>query len=354
MTTKAPFIRDASGQVVVNTAAPYWNYWLMPDEALAEGLHHSMWLFFTKTPQNITEILQRTCELAGVEMALGNPGDFVDPAIWGGLAQIKPLKLPQPVFWLGSDKSDSVTQLPKGSGEAVRVYVEPIDKYVTSNMLFTILANLSDAFTTLRVERTSVAITTKGALDEAALDAIDYTTTIRPLRPVKYSEYLSSNAYYMASATWERNAPTTTEIEAKLAGIGLEFVPVPGASTPTGSPSVAFVLGTNQYSPQVDAVRAKLGAQSLYIDRLAMSSSQAAVLKLQHETEPIRQRIHDIGFGLAEGTLGLAEAAAGIPGSLGGIGMFGKETLRTVGYIALGGIGAYILYRVYQATWAKR
>lgn len=336
------FVRDASGQLVVNTAAPYWKYWVMPDEYLAEKIHHVLWLFFTRAPQALMDLLKRTCDVAGCEMALGANYPLV-PAV-----ELKPLELPSPLFWLGSDKPDSVTPLPKGTLEAVRVYVEPVDRYVTPSLIYNVLHGMAPELTMLAVERTA----TTSSLEEG-LDAVDYTSDVRPLRPVKYSEYLSSNAYYLVSAGWDRSVPTTVELDRRLAGAGLEYIDTPGAAVSSG-PNTSFVMGTGQQSPQVETVKTVLGANKIYIDRMALSSSQAAALKLTHDTEPIRSRIYDVGFTLADGTLGLVETAASVPGAIADPLSGVPPVVKTLGWVAIGMVGSYVLYRLYQATWSKR
>lgn len=337
------FVRDASGQLVVNTASPYWKYWLMPDEYLAEKIHHVLWLFFTRTPQALIDLLKRTCDVAGCEMALGSTDYPLVPAV-----ELKPLELPSPLFWLGSDKADSVTPLPKGTLHAVRVYVEPVDRYVTPSLIYNVLHGMAPELTMLGVERTAAA----SSLEEG-FDLLDYSSDVRPLRPVKYSEYLSSNAYYLVSAGWDRNVPTTVELDRRLAGAGLEYIDTPGAAVAIG-PATSFVMGTGQKSPQVETVKTVLGANKIYIDRVALSSSQAAMLKLTHDTEPIRSRIYDVGFTLADGTLGLVETAASVPGDVNDPLRNVSPVLKTVGWIALGMVSSYALYRLYQATWSKR
>jgi hypothetical protein len=320
----------------------------MPDEALAEGLHHQLWVFFDKAPQNIVDLLKQMCDVAGCELAIGG-GAPLQPEL-----EVEPFRLTKPLFWLGKDKPDSAMNLPVETTELVHVFIEPVDGYVNPNMLYNVLRGLCPAVTLVGVERVPASVSSMEAVaNEAALDLVDYKSDKRPLRPVKYSEFLSSNVYYSAQATWERTAPTPIEVANKLRTMGLEYVQVPGAGSPTAAPSLAFVLGTGQMSPQVEFIRNTIGAKRIYIDRTALDTSQAAMLKLVNETEPIRQQIYDIAFNVTEGTLSLVDSAAKIPGAFGDFGSSLPPAVRTLGYVAIGAFGSWLLYKLYGLTWGK-
>jgi hypothetical protein len=275
--------------------------WIAYGEALDPSRHYVVRLMATgvdSTEDARNAFLRKLSELAGLEIPL--------------LYKSAPVAITAPWASLTYAPASSSVKLPENAKWTWAFLVQAVDGYVTPTLLTAAAYALDSRVVAALIERMPPQFVTEATLEGSEDPASRELLAQNAARPYPYDLALIPDRGYTATFYFTSAMPSRRDLAAKISELGLEYIDpsseIEAKLTAEGRMTALFA--TTGYPPTPRALAAKVGAQSVYIDRkMVISAEDAKTVGRIGFGEDLINRITGVSENLAENTVDVAEIA---------------------------------------------